>query len=214
MITRMKSIFFLTFFALSLCHAAENKPNQSLVSEDLAHVLWNIMETYEGEYSFEELLVNLWKLSSGKLQHKPLGDCYASLMESMTNKATERGMNNLQIANSYLQKIKTAEGVNELVEDKLYYKVEHYGEGEKIKDSNSAPLISFKEKTLSEKILTEHSGIRLPLSEVISGLRQGIEGIRVGEKRKIFIHPDYAYGEFPKPEPHSVIVIEVTLLSL
>lgn len=38
--------------------------------------------------------------------------------------------------------------------------------------------------------------------------------MRVGEKREIFIHPDLAYREFPKPEPYSLIIIEVSLVSL
>jgi len=32
--------------------------------------------------------------------------------------------------------------------------------------------------------------------------------IGVGEKREIFLHPDLAYGEFPKPEPNSLIVCD------
>lgn len=84
-----------------------------------------------------------------------------------------------------------------------------------IQDLNSSPLISFTEKTLNGRILSENrSGIRLPLKEVISGLRIGLIGMREGELRRVFIHPDFAYKEIPKPEPFSMIIIELSLLAL
>jgi len=222
MMTWIKWRFFLmTFFYLTCCYSEENKnepiqKHQSQVSEDLAQVLWNVMQTYEGEYSFKELVINLWKLNAGKQESKPLNECFASLMEALEIKATDQEITNLQVADSYLQKLKSVNGIHELVKDKLYYKVITRGTGEVVKDlMNSSPLIFFKEKTINGEILSENtSGIRLPFSEIIAGFRNGLEGIRVGEKREIFIHPDLAYREFPKPEPCSLIVIEVTLISL
>lgn len=212
---RFKTFFLVSFICLSFCYSEEDKKDRLQVSEDLAQVLWNIAGAYEGEYSFEEMFLNLWKLNTGKLEPKPLNECYPSLLESLEKKALEKEIFNLQAADSYLQKIKKIKGVNELVESKLYYEVINIGKGEIIKDKNSAPLISYVEKTLNDEILSEQSsGVRLPLSEMISGLRIGVEGMSVGEKRKIFIHPDFAYGEFPKPEPYSLIILEVTLLSL
>lgn len=215
------TFFLIVFLSLNFSYSEENKHKllkepPSQVSEDLAHVLWNIMETYEGEYSFKELITSLWKLEEGEKEPKPLGECFASLTKSLEKKATDQENLNLQTADAYLKKLKTASGIQEVVKDKLYYKVIHPGRGEVIKDlSNASPLISFKEKTINQETLSENiSGIRLPFSEVIAGLRNGLKGIRVGEKREIFIHPDLAYGEFPKPEPYSLIVVEVTLVSL
>ena len=119
------------------------------------------------------------------------------------------------MANSFLQKLEATPDVNEVVKHKLYYKVIKQGEGASISNFTHSPLISFKEKTLNGEILSEYSsGIRIPISETISGLQKGLVGIKVGEKREVFIHPDFAYGEFPKPEPYSLVVIEVTLISL
>jgi|GEM_PF-4530062 peptidylprolyl isomerase len=215
--------FLITFLYLTFCYSEDNIPREELIhlnhvqiSEDLAQVLWSVMQSYEGEYSFKELIIHLWKLNGGKEEPKPLDQCLASLMKALEKKATDQKILNLQVADSYLQKLKGVNEIHELVKDKLYYRVITPGTGEIIKEQGSSfPLISFKEKTIHEEVLSENtSGIRLPLSEVITGLRNGLEGIRVGEKREIFIHPDLAYGEFPKPEPYSLIVIEVTLISL
>ncbi|MCB1067656.1 MAG: hypothetical protein KDK56_05680 [Simkania sp.] len=194
MMTWTKWRFFLMIFLyLTCCYSEENKnepiqKHQSQVSEDLAQVLWNVMQTYEGEYSFKELVINLWKLNAGKQESKPLNECFASLMEALEKKATDQEITNLQVADSYLQKLKSVNGIHELVKDKLYYKVITHGRGEVVKDlRGSSPLISFKEKTINGEILSENiCGVRLPFSEVIAGFRNGLEGIRVRKKRNIY----------------------------
>lgn len=209
-----KVLFLMGLFALSFCFSGETKEHQPNVSEDLAQVLWNVMETYEGEYSLQELFTTLWKLNTGKIESKPIEECYHSLLTSMEIKAAKKSEINLQAANSYLQNIKQLEGFHELIDGKLYYRVIEVGSEQEIGEINDAPLISFTEKTMDGKVLSKNPlGIRLPLSETIIGLREGIKGMRTGEKRELHIHPNLAYEEFPKPEPNSIIIIEVTLIS-
>ncbi|QZA59279.1 FKBP-type peptidyl-prolyl cis-trans isomerase [Candidatus Rhabdochlamydia porcellionis] len=219
--TWTKYLFFLLIITCcTYCHAknSKNQPlkqQQSQVSEDLAHVIWNIMTTYEGEYNFRELMLNLKRLNTGKIQVKPLKGCYDSLITSLKNKVKEKEILNLQAAESYLCKISNRDDIYEIVKDKLYYKTVTTGAGEELKNTNNTPLISFRERDLNGEILSENiSGIRISLSEMIPGLRKALEGMKVGEKREVFIHPDLAYREFPKPEPYSLIIIEVSLISL
>jgi peptidylprolyl isomerase len=215
-----KWILFLIVFSSTASYPEEDKnqlpeKNRSPVSDDLAHVLWHVMKNYDGEYDFRELISTLNKLNERKIQGKPLDECYSSLLEALEKRASEKADLNLQMANSFLQKLETTPGVNEVIKHKLYYKVIKPGKGESISNFIHSPLISFKEKTLNGEILSEYSsGIRIPLSETISGLQKGLVGIKIGEKREIFIHPDFAYGDFPKPEPYSLVMIEVTLISL
>lgn len=215
-----KWILFLIVFSSSASYSEEDKSrslkeNRSSVSDDLAHVLWHVMKCYGGEYDFQELVSTLSKLNEKKIKDKPLDKCYSSLLEALEKKASEKAVLNLQIANSFLRKLEATPGMNEVVKHKLYYKVIQSGNGESISKFIHSPLISFKEKTLNGEILSEYrSGIRIPLSETISGLQKGLVGIKVGETREIFIHPEFAYGDFPKPEPYSLVMIEVTLISL
>ena len=208
-------LYIMCMMSVSYCYSEESNKQTSQVSEDLAQVLWKIMEAYENEYVFEELFVNLWKLNTGRLKSKPLSECYGSLLEAIEKKAEEKYDTNLQKVNHYLKEIKQMDDFHEVIEDKVYYEIVNLGSGKMIQDLNSSPLISFTEKTLNGRILSENrSGIRLPLKEVISGLRIGLIGMREGELRRIFIHPDFAYKEIPKPEPFSMIIIELSLLAL
>lgn len=208
-------LFLLGFSSMAFCTEKAASKNQSLVSDDLAQVLWHVMKSYDGEYDFQQLVATLNNLHARKIKDKPFDECYASLLEALEKKASEKADLNLQSANSFIQKLETIPGINEIVKHKLYYKVIKPGKGKSISNFTRAPLISFKEKTVSGEILAENtSGIRIHLSETISGLRKGLAGIKVGEQRELFIHPDFAYGDFPKPEPYSLVIIEVTLISL
>ena len=208
-------LYIMCMMSVSYCYSEESNKQTSQVSEDLAQVLWKIMEAYENEYVFEELFVNLWKLNTGRLKSKPLSECYGSLLAAIEKKAEEKYDTNLQKVNHYLKEIKQMDDFHEVIEDKVYYEIVNLGSGKMIQDLNSSPLISFTEKTLNGRILSENrSGIRLPLKEVISGLRIGLIGMREGELRRVFIHPDFAYKEIPKPEPFSMIIIELSLLAL
>lgn len=57
----------------------------------------------------------------------------------------------------------------------------------------------------------------LGAGQVIQGWDRGIEGMKVGEKRKLEIAPEYAYGEYGIGEiipPNSVLIFEVELLEI
>lgn len=211
-------LFVIGCLSIIFCNEEKKCPSQRSqfsISDDLAHVLWHVMKSYANEYDFQELVSVLGQLNEGKIKNKPLVECYSSLLEVLEKKASEKAIFNLGIANSFLKQLEFNHEINEVIKHKLYYKIITPGKGNPINNFSRSPLISFKEKTLSGEILSEYiSSIRIPLAETISGLQKGLFGIKVGETREIFIHPDLAYRDFPKPEPFSLIIIEVTLIAL
>ena len=57
---------------------------------------------------------------------------------------------------------------------------------------------------------------RLGRGEVIKGWEHGVQGMRVGELRKLTIPPDLAYGSRGFPPvipPHSTLVFEIELVA-
>lgn len=219
MIWKKWILSLIGFLSMLFCNEKNDtfssQKSQTLVSDDLAHVLWHVMKSYDHEYDFQELVSMLTQLNEGKIKNKPIAECYTSLLGVLEKKASENAILNLQSANSFLKQLEFNHEINEVIKHKLYYKIITPGKGKPINDFSRPPLISFKEKTLSGEILSECSSpIRIPLSETISGLQKGLFGIKVGEKREIFIHPDLAYRDFQKPEPFSLIIIEVSLIAL
>lgn len=114
-------------------------------------------------------------------------------------------------ANRFLSQISMQEGVKELVKDKLYYKIEKQGTGSEISDE---PVIQYKAKTLMGGKEEQFHSISEPkailLKATIKGFSMGVQGMRIGEKRVLYIHPDLAYGAASmKVTPNSLIIFEV-----
>jgi len=52
----------------------------------------------------------------------------------------------------------------------------------------------------------------MSLDEIIPGLKSGLIGMKEGEKRTIYIHPDLAYGSAGYLPPNSLLTFEIELV--
>lgn len=130
--------------------------------------------------------------------------------EDMANK-------NLSEAEAYLKKNASEQGVISLDNGKLQYKVMQPGTGETVTE-DMMPTINYNASFSNGQKLgsSEQSGgpIDIQLDQTIPGFRQGIVGMKVGEKRRIFIHPDLGYGKSGQlPNGLLIFDIEVTKVS-
>ena len=61
-------------------------------------------------------------------------------------------------------------------------------------------------------ILLSKEEEKICLEEVIPGLRSGLVGMKEGEKRIVYIHPDFAYGTSGCLPPNALLTFEVELV--
>lgn len=122
---------------------------------------------------------------------------------------------NLEIAEAFLANI-ADDHVIELIPTKLYYKQLQAGTG-KIVEPHHTPLLTYSMWTCTpcEEIeiycLDEPSYI--DLEDTIPGFSYGVTGMREGEIRKLFIHPELAYGTCGKCEPNLLIIFQVEIIA-
>lgn len=126
---------------------------------------------------------------------------------------------NLMEAEMFLKNNISVSDVVVLVEDKLQYKIVQSGEGEEVSLS-SAPCIYFKGYLLNGKMFgsSEKSPepVKIVLAQTIPGVAQGMVGMKAGEKRILYIHPDLGYGSAENMPilPNSLLIFEVEVVSV
>ena len=123
----------------------------------------------------------------------------------------------LEKANQFLTQVTAKINVVEVDKGKLYYEILRNGSGT-ILTEDSVPLIHFTESDLSGTMLQDTRGNhpkKIPFEkETIPGFRKGVIGMRVGERRMIYVHPDLAYGKVGRYSQQELIVFDVEILEL
>lgn len=141
----------------------------------------------------------------------------ASYCSIITNLFEQAAAANLQEADSFLRTLKNQPHLHSLENGKICYEVVTLGEGSACVQRASVPLLHYSVRTLNEGGIIdtrmEHP-YRVALEQTIIGFAKGVEGMRVGERRTIYIHPDLGYGRVGYAAPNSLLIVDVEVISL
>ncbi len=141
---------------------------------------------------------------------------YEALMSRIQEQAhATQSKENLKAADAFLEKNKHETGVIELEPGKLQYLLIQEGNGPVVQE-HSAPQIHYKGQFLDGTVFgsSQESGepITIPLDQTIPGFSKGILGMKEGEKRKLFVHPNLGYGTAGHLPPNSLLIFEVEVV--
>ncbi len=131
--------------------------------------------------------------------------------QSLKNQAAS----NLKEANDFLEKNKNNKEIVVLEDGKVQYQILTPGSGDEVKE-DSNPRINYEGKFLNGDIFdsSERRGgpQTMPLNRTIAGFRKGIVGMKEGEKRLIYIHPDLGYGMKKTIQPNALLIFEIEVI--
>ncbi len=154
--------------------------NAEKTFEALGHMIGRNLQELSVPVDMEAVAKGLLEASRG--QNPPLSEeeCVAAL-------ASMEREQKLRDAVAFLQENQKKENVVSMVEGKLQFEILRQGEGDRVEKLHS-PLLR-----LTQEIRGERSS---PLEQVVSleeafpGLQLGVLGMREGEVRKLYIHPE------------------------
>jgi FKBP-type peptidyl-prolyl cis-trans isomerase len=130
------------------------------------------------------------------------------------SKATLEGLNialgNLAAANAHFEALSKDTSLHSIVKQQLYSKITLSGSGKQLQDADRV-RIGYVIEDLESTILFANYDTWISLSQTIAGLAHGVQGMHVGEKRTLFIHPSLAYGALTTLPPCSELIIKVHL---
>jgi peptidylprolyl isomerase len=146
------------------------------------------------------------------------GENRSVLVEYIEKNWEMKCKNNLIAAEQFLEKISLESSVKTIIEKQLYYKVEEEGSGAKVSDADAIVEIEYKVYEIvdqKENFTSESTDpVKVDLKLTIPGFSKGVLGMQLGEKRRIYIHPDLAYGTTGFCEPNIVMLYDVKLIEI
>jgi peptidylprolyl isomerase len=183
-----------------------------LISEALGHLISKNLANLSPEFDIESVIKGLKDAMGGissPLTEEQTIEAIQKIQEKTFQKlATE----NLKEAQDFLDLNAKKENVISLESGKIQYVTNHAGKGA-IVEASSNPLIKYKGKFLNGQVFGESElGETISLPDTFPGFSKALVGMKEGEVRTIYIHPELGYGTSGMLPPNSLLTFEVEII--
>lgn len=185
------------------------------LSEAFGHFIGRNLQSPGLSFDLDGIIKGIREGAAG--QPSPLNEKeYEEMMAAVQEKAfKEMSSNNLKSANEFMQKNQKETGVVEAVPGKLQYQIVKEGTGATV-EPHSSPKINYTGKYQDGTVFgtSEEMGgpITIPLDQTIPGFSKGILGMKEGEKRRLFVHPDLGYGTSGQLPPNELLIFDIEVV--
>lgn len=209
-------VFSLIFLPLFADEPAKEEKTEEVkldkVSEAFGHLIGKNIDTLGIKFDIKSVIKGLQDSSEGKMAPLNESECIQAISAAQEQAFKQQAEENLKKAEEFLDKNSKANSIVTLAEGKVQYKIEKEGAGEELKEHYS-PLIRYVGKYLDGTIFgSSKEDEMISLDETIAGFSRGLLGMKEGEKRTLFIHPDFAYGTSGYLPPNSLLTFEIELV--
>jgi len=209
------SLFMLSLLSL-LPLNAEETPAPSVeigkVSEAFGHLIRKNLDNVGVKFDMAQVMKGLQDSINGKESPMTEMECIQAIAAVQEKIFKEQCVENLKRADSFLADNAKTKGVISLEKGKVQYLVTTQGAGNPVADHDS-PLIKYTGKFLDGSVFgSSKEEEKISLDEIIPGLKAGLLGMKEGEKRTVYIHPDLAYGVNGQLPPNSLLTFDVEIV--
>lgn len=192
-----------------------NEDDMRKISVTMGHYIVDNLNQQNLSLDIESFIKGIEEAKAG--QEPPLTKKeFMELLASYRKKAFDlKSSENLKIAEDFLEGNSKDPQVIIVENGKLQYKILENGNGKAV-DEDGTPLIHYEGKFIDGKVFdsTEKRGkpIELSLKSTIPGFKKGMAGMKEGEKRRLFIHPDLGYGSRGRLPPNSLLIFDIEVV--
>jgi len=124
---------------------------------------------------------------------------------------------NIQFADKYFAELEKNENIKCLYPGKIYYNCLEEGTGTALENQTRVEA-HFIIKTPDDDVLSDtwirEKPMQLDLNKTIAGFRLGMQGMKIGEIRDMFIHPTAGYGLYTTLDKGIYLKARVQLISI
>lgn len=197
---------FLGFLLFSSILVAENKKEEiAKISEAMGHLIGKNLQSLGLPLDVDALIKGLANANQGKESPLTEEDCIEALSQLQDETLAIAAEKSIESANLFLKEQKVKDGVVSLEEGKLLYEIVKKGTGNAV-EPYSKPLIRISCRSLNGESIPQTEEF-VELDEAILGLKKGLVGMKEGEIRKLYIHPELGFEK-----DDSLLIVEVDLI--
>ncbi len=191
---------------------AAEEPDLEQISRAMGHLIGKNLQSMGLPLDLDALVLGMKESTEGEAAPLSEDECLQALSILQEETLVAEAEENLQEAIAFLDSNAAAADIVVLEEGKLQYKTVKEGSGNAVATYNS-PILRYKGHYLNGKLFGDScSEEMISLDEAIPGLSKGVIGMREGEVRTLYIHPDLAYGRSDLTAPNALLVFEVEVL--
>lgn len=207
-----KSLLLSLCAAFSLYADVPAEQNIAKISEAMGHLIGKNLEALGLELDIEALVKGLQDASEGKTSPMKEEECVEAIAVLQEEHLELLAEKNRKAAEVFLETNQKTEGVVSLENNKIQYKILKEGTGQALEPYNS-PIVRYSARYLDgEALETITEEELISLDETIPGFSKGIIGMKEGELRTLYLHPDQSFGKQSHFPPDALMIFEVELI--
>ncbi len=204
-------LFFAIFLSLSL-FAQEEQQETAKISEAFGHLIGKNIDTIGIDFDMDLVMKGLRDAAEGKNSPMSEAECIQAISNAQEIAFKEKAQVNLKNAEDFLKSNAKKGDIIVIDENKLQYKVEKKGQGKEV-EPHFSPIIHYVGKYLDGSIFGQSKEDEvISLDETIQGFQKGLVGMKEGETRTLYIHPEYGYGTQGYLPPNSLLTFEIEII--
>ena len=182
------------------------------VSEAFGHLIGKNLESLGFEFDMNAIVKGLQDAVEGKDSPMTETECVQAITEAQENVFQQQAEDNLAKADTFMEANAHEDAVVVVEKNRLHYKVDEAGTGALVEEHFS-PLIKYTGQFLDGTVFgASKEEEMISLDETIPGFSKGIVGMKEGEKRTIYIHPELGYGVSGYLPPNSLLKFEIEVV--
>jgi peptidylprolyl isomerase len=188
-------------------------PDQiAAISESFGHLIGKNIENIGVRLDMDKIIQGLKDAALGKEPPMSEPECVQAISQAQQVLLREQSATNLAKANDFLSKNANVPGVITIVDGKLQYKIDREGAGPSVSE-HGAPVIRYVGTYPDGAVfVASKDDETIYTDEMIPGFAKGIEGMKEGEKRTIYIHPEMAYETNGYLMPNALLIFDVEVI--
>lgn len=198
-----------------------HKTQKQIYSEQYGYEIWENIQDLSVELSVEDVIKGIRTKAKGKaIEKSSSGSLSRASIVALRREALEQEANqNLKRSEQFLKEIAKNSNIFMIEPYRLYYEIKKEGNGTECIEPSSTAYFHYIITSMNKETIVntwfEGTPKKVFLDTTLPAFSKGVVGMKQGERRIIYAHPDLAYRKLrPNVPPEILVTIDVEVIKM